>query len=239
MLNWSQIRDIYGSAEDIPAVLDAAASETDWAASSWSELWGRLYHQGSVAPASYAAVPALCDIATARPEVMTDPALFLAAAILGSSDGPVDHRTARADYAAQIAALQPLARRKLELATDSIEFIYALRNVAILEDLGAWQHELEGLANGELELECPACGDHVYCEVADDALVATLDPDNLNAGSRLVAVSPTDLEPPEATLFEIAGIHGQRDLQGQLLQIFGHFTCPACNQRVRIADTHA
>jgi hypothetical protein len=163
--------------------------------------------------------------------------LFLAAAILGSTDGPLDQRTARADYAAQIAALQPLARRKLELVTDPIEFIYALQNVAILEDLGVWQHELDGLANGELQLDCPACGDHVYVEVAaDDALVASLDPDSLDAGTRLVAVSPSDLQPPESTLLEMAGTHGQQQLQGQLLQVFGHFKCPACSQRVRIAN---
>ena len=239
MLNWSQIRDIYGPAGDIPAVLNAASSETDWAAPSWRELWERLYHQGSVALASYAAIPALCDIAKERPQVATDPALFLASAILGSTDGPLGQRTARADYAAQIAALQPLARRKLELVTDPIEFIYALQNVAILEDLGVWQHELDGLANGELQLDCPACGDHLFIEVADDTPVASLDPDSLDAGTRLVAVSPSDLQPPESTLFEMAGTYGQQQLQGQLLKVFGHFTCPACSQSVSIANTLA
>lgn len=89
MLNWSQVLDVDGPAGDIPGLLEVAATESSWDAPVWEELWGRLCHQGSVVPASYAAVPGLCDIARARPEVATDPALFLAAAILASVDGPI------------------------------------------------------------------------------------------------------------------------------------------------------
>lgn len=234
MLNWSQLRDVYGPAGDIPGLREVAASETSWDAPVWDELWGRLCHQGSVAPASYAAVPALCDIARSRPEVATDPALFLAAAILSSIAGPVPREVVRAEHAQLVEAMRPLARHKLTLVTDRTDFVYALQNVAVFEDLGVWQRELEGLANQEVELECPACGDHVYLELTELDSIASLEPDDLDAGTRLEPAARSDLTEPESILLDLAGAHRQQQIQDQLLQVFGHFTCPACGHRVRI-----
>lgn len=234
MLNWSQLRDVHGPAGDIPGLLGVAATEASWDAPVWDELWGRLCHQGSVAPASYAAVPALCKIARSRPEVATDPALFLAAAILSSTDGPVAREIVRAEYVQQVEATRPLARHKLTLVTDRTEFVYALQNVAVFEDLGAWQRELEGLANQEVELECPACGDHVSLELTESDSVADLEPDDRDKGTRLEPATPSDLNEPESILLDLAGAHRQQQIQDQLLQLFGHFVCPACSQRVRI-----
>lgn len=239
MVNWSQLRDVYGSAGDIPTLLRAAASETNWDAQVWDDLWSRLCHQGSVTPASYAAVPELSDIAKARPEVATEPALFLAAAILASTDGPLDRETVRAEYAEQVEALRPVALHKLGMTTDPTGFIYALQNVAVLEGFGVWQQELEGLANQEVEADCPACGDHVYLELADDMAIASLHPDDSDAGTRLEPATRSDLMLPESTLYDLAGTYGHQELQRQLLQIFGHFICPACSNRVRIAEAFA
>ena len=49
MTNWRDLRDVYGSAAQAPALLEEAASVTDWDAPVWRELWGRLCHQGTVA----------------------------------------------------------------------------------------------------------------------------------------------------------------------------------------------
>lgn len=236
MLNWSQLLDVYGPAGDIPGLLEVAATEASWDAPVWDELWGRLSHQGSVAPASYAAVPALCDIASARPEVATDPALFLAAAILSSIDGPTPREIVRAEHAQQVEAMRPLARHKLTLVTDRTDFVYALQNVAVFEDLGLWQRELEGFANQEVELDCPACGDHVYLELTESDSIASLDPDDLNAGTRLEPATRSDLTEPESILLDLAGAHLQQQIQAQLLQVFGHLICPACSQRVRVPE---
>jgi hypothetical protein len=235
VLNWSQLRDIYGPAGDIPELLDAAASETSWDAPVWKELWERLYHQGSVAPASYAALPALCEIARARPDIALDPALFLAAAILSSTGGPLDREIVRSENGDQVKAIQPLARYKLGLVTDPTDFVYTLQNVAIFGDFGVWQRGLEGLANQEVELDCPTCGDHVYLELTETTSIASLDPDDLHAGTRLEPAVRSDLLAPESTLLNLAVAHQQHLVQVQLLQLFGHFVCPACKQRVRIA----
>lgn len=132
--------------------------------------------------------------------------------------------------------MRPLARHKLTLVTDRTDFAYALQNVAVFEDLGLWQRELEGLANQEVELDCPACGDHVYLELTEPDSIASLDPDNLNAGTRLQPATRSDLTEPESILLDLADAHRQQQIQAQLLQVFGHFICPACSQRVRVAE---
>jgi hypothetical protein len=46
MTDWSRLSHAYGSAEDIPALLDQIAS--DPAPERWNDLWSALCHQGSV-----------------------------------------------------------------------------------------------------------------------------------------------------------------------------------------------
>src|SRR5665647_128166 len=47
MTDWQGLRDVYGSAAGVPALLDEAASVMDWDASVWGELYSRLCHQGT------------------------------------------------------------------------------------------------------------------------------------------------------------------------------------------------
>ncbi len=131
---------------------------------------------GSVAPASYAALPRLAQIASERPDVAIDPSLFLFASIISSIDGPPEIATVRELYATEIADLVPVADHKLDLVSDRADVVYALQTVAALENLSPWQRWLEGPPNEEVELECPSCGDHVYLELVGGELVATIDP---------------------------------------------------------------
>ena len=67
-----------------------------------------------------------------------DPALFLVAGILASTDRPRNSPDPRAENAEGLARLRPVARHKLALAADASDFAYALQNVAAIEDLGVW-----------------------------------------------------------------------------------------------------
>ena len=180
---------MYGSAADIPALLDDAAAATDWDAPVWRELWQRLCHQGSVAPASYAALPALARIAESRADLALDPALFLAASIIASRGGPPEISDVRSVYAVQITALRPVAEYKLELVTERADVLYALEVVAAFEDLSIWQRDLDRLVNDEVELDCPSCGHHINRGLVNGALVATADPDAVGDG---LPVQPAD-----------------------------------------------
>ncbi len=45
MVDWQNLRDIYGSAVEVPNLLEAAASSTQWHAPAWQDLWQRLYQR--------------------------------------------------------------------------------------------------------------------------------------------------------------------------------------------------
>ncbi|WP_445277460.1 hypothetical protein [Streptomyces sp. DSM 41033] len=79
MTDWSQLSHAYGSAEDIPALLDQIASEPS--PERWNDLWSALCHQGSVYSASFAALPWLADVANGDDREQAVSALNLAGAI--------------------------------------------------------------------------------------------------------------------------------------------------------------
>ena len=81
---WSALRHAYGSAANIPALLEqakTAAATDDYRAEPWYSLWSSLCHQGDVYTASYAAVPELVALAEARTDSIGIEALLLAASI--------------------------------------------------------------------------------------------------------------------------------------------------------------
>jgi len=239
MMDWQVLRDVYGSAAGVPALLDEAASVMDWDAPVWSELWSRLCHQGTVAPASYAALPDLARIASSRADVALEPALTLAASIIASKDGPPEIMDVRSVYAAQISSLKPVAAHKLALVHDRADFLYALQAVAAFEDLSVWQRELEGLVDEEVELECPSCDEHLYLELVDGVLVATTDPDMVRGGEPVRPADPFELGTAEARLLGLCQAHNQVAVASELLQLFGQASCPSCGAHLTVADALA
>ena len=237
--NWQAMCDVYGSAADIPALLDAAASATDWDAPAWRVLWLRLCHQGSVAPASYAALPALARIAESRADLALDPALFLAASIIASKDGPPEISDVRNVYAAQITALRPVAEYKLELVRKRPDVLYALEVVAAFEDLSIWQRDLDRLVNEEVELDCPSCNHYIYLGLVDGALVATADRDAVGDGLPVQPADPGGLGAAEARLLALCRAHNHAAVSRELLQLFGQATCPHCGATFSVADAMA
>jgi hypothetical protein len=239
MVEWRELQDIYGSAAEVPGLLKAAASSTQWDAPAWAGLWQRLYHQGTVAPASYAALPKLARIASERPDVAIDPALLLFASIISSTDGPPEIGTVRERYATEIAGLVPVADRKLDLVRERTDVIYALQTIAALENLSPWQNWLESAVNEEVELERPSCGEHVYLERVATDLVATIDPDDAARGRRVRPARPDDLPEPEARLLRLCVTHGHTSVAEGLLQLFGQITCPNCGAEFNTASAYA
>lgn len=240
MARWADRRDVYGrSAADVPALLQQAALTADWDAPVWGELWTRLYHQGGVAPASYAALPALALIAAARPQIAVEPAIVIAASIIASTDGPTGHDDVRQVYAAQIRLLRPIAEHKLELVHEHVDVVYALQAVAAFEDLSNWQRDLEYLANEEIELECPSCTDHLYLELVDGTLVVTTDPDVVDGARSLLPAQRGELAVAEARLVELARTYRQLTVEAELLQLFGRACCPNCGTHFAVQEAFA
>ncbi len=81
---WSRLTHAYGPAENIPALIRAlarAVAPDD--REIWDELSGALHHQGSIYPATYAAVPHIVELFIDSPiERRVDVVMFVAPLLL-------------------------------------------------------------------------------------------------------------------------------------------------------------
>ncbi len=71
-VGWAERSHAYGSAADIPVLLRQAASDGDAAREAISALYGTLFHQGTVYPATAAAVPFLAELAQWGPSCRSE-----------------------------------------------------------------------------------------------------------------------------------------------------------------------
>src|SRR5215470_6756623 len=93
MTDWKTLTHAYGEASDIPALIEKLRTHPN--DTLWQDLWSRLCHQGTVYPASYAALHALCELARALPPPDRLSPLMLIGAIVASDDvHGMDHRPA-------------------------------------------------------------------------------------------------------------------------------------------------
>ncbi len=84
-LNWGDIQAAYGPATDVPNLLRAAsAGDND----AWFELWGTVWHQGTVYEVSPLVVPYMVDVAcdeSCPPTVRSQAGLLLASIAAANS----------------------------------------------------------------------------------------------------------------------------------------------------------
>lgn len=230
MTDWSTLRHAYGSAEDVPALLATAKRSGGDEGTAWDDLWSRLCHQGTVYSASYAALPALAAMAAHHPPAGYVASLHLAAAIVASDDGPHDRSTLRR-YENELSALR-------DLAVSDVEFVYGLQTVMAFEGAGVWQRHLESVADGELSLQCPGCGDD---------LLMPLDGAEFNVvsfGDASVSPKPViPADPPDSgeagRILALARAHGRDEVAARLRYLFGRATCPNCGTSFAIAEALA
>jgi hypothetical protein len=237
MTDWATLRHAYGSAEDVPALLATAKAGGD-GGTVWDDLWSRLCHQGTVYSASYAALPALAAMTAQHPPAGYVASLHLAAAIVASNDGPQDRSAVRRRYDNELSVLRDLAERNLAHATGDVEFVYGLQALMAFEDAVVWQRHLESVADGELSLQCPGCGDD---------LLVPLDGAEFNVVSfGDASVSPTPVipaDPPDsgeaARILALARASGRDEVAARVRYLFGRATCPSCGTSFAIVEALA
>lgn len=230
MTDWHALQDAYGSAEAIEGLLERADTGHG---DVWDELWSRLCHQGTVYSASYAALPRLAELAGRRdPSGYVEP-LFLATSIVTSTAVTTVDVDVRARYADVIRDLHVVAERAVALAGDDTDFVYRVQALIATEMDGAWGSRLVVLADQELELACPSCGEHflVSLETAPPE-VRAFDDASVGIG-RVIAADPVTLAASEARAYQLAVAQGRRRLAEQMLEVFGDFECPTCRVRAR------
>ncbi|MFT4187335.1 MAG: hypothetical protein QM621_01980 [Aeromicrobium sp.] len=234
MTDWDSLTDAYGPATDIPDLLAAAARGED----VWDDLFGCLCHQGTVYPASYAALPSLGRLLLPPDAPERDWALLLAAAILASDNGPEDPAVVRERHADLISSMRDTAVRRLAFTADPIDFAYGLLNVMAFEDGGVWQRQLHCLADGEAALACPSCGAFLLLPL-DPAPPRVIPHPDDGPACPVVPVTPVDDGSPEARLLRLASEHGQESIAELLPYLFGDAACPACSAAFSIPSALA
>ncbi|MFD0006073.1 hypothetical protein ACFVJ4_27105 [Streptomyces sp. NPDC127178] len=101
---WATLQHAYGSAEDVPAVLRAlTAGDSEVAGQALHELYGNIWHQGTVYEATVEVVPFLARLAAGG--CRSADVLVLLGSIAESED---EHEVARGACRAAVAAQLPL-----------------------------------------------------------------------------------------------------------------------------------
>jgi hypothetical protein len=230
MEKWSELRDAYGPADDIPRLL--AQLDPDPRAEVWGELWVRLCHQGSVYSASFAAIPCLVQAAASwRPKDRTM-ILSLAGAILAGDRQSAEFAQMRSKLSAEVALLHDLAAesvRALGIPVD--DFIYLLQATLALEESTFWATGFDRLAGGEFEALCPHCGALLYVAIGEYGFFTSEEDYALNVVTKrgsLDPSSPAALIGIGRRLFEGAILGGHSQLATLITYVFGQATCAHC-----------
>jgi len=116
--HWNDLQDAYGDATRVPQLLEQVIADKspthNLQSGPWFDLWSRLYHQGSIYTASYAAVPVIAD-AVKRAEGILAMDFFLLPASIElartAGNGPAVPADIEGDYQAAIRELGELAER--------------------------------------------------------------------------------------------------------------------------------
>jgi hypothetical protein len=237
MTDWRLLRDAYGSADGIPAIL--ARLSPDPEDEGWDALWSRLCHQGTVYSASFAALPFL--VATMRtwsPEERAMP-LSLVAAIVASDDVHGARDECVRDLDSTIAECRDLALESLASTLPDTDFIYVAQAVLALEGERLWGRQLDRLVDGEFKGACPSCGKDLFVVVgrhgfflaAEEWVKQPRAPRN-----PIKPVEPADLVGVGAWLRTRAEDAGHRETARSIEHLFGVSTCPSCESIVAIEE---
>ncbi|MFJ9714236.1 hypothetical protein, partial [Streptomyces sp. NPDC101234] len=135
MTDWSQLHHAYGTAEDIPGLLDAVGPDSR--DPGWDALASRLYHQGGVYSASYAALPKLAEKARQWSLAERRMALYLASQIVASRDIRDEAEDPFVIHSAVIAELLALTEQALgdpALADDALNYVQLLSTLLSSEN---------------------------------------------------------------------------------------------------------
>ena len=234
---WMLLQDAHGPAVHVPGMLRALARGDDDGAQSatdgvWNRLCSALCHQGTTYGASYAAVPHVVEIGAARPRAEQPMFWAFVGAIAGATDAAPVPPDLAAAYRQALVRAEAAAVACINPGLEDGEALALLTAVAGLRGQRLLMHALDGLADEELQQECPDCGTELYVTVATPPYV-TADQDPVgDKPARTAPVSPTTAPSPDvhaaAALVRRAGL---ADLAARVAALDGVVLCPACGDR--------
>lgn len=242
MTDWSRLHHAYGTAEDVPGLLDSVGSDPK--GSGWDRLWSRLCHQGTVYSASYAALPALTEMARQWSAVDRRMPLYLAGSIVASTDQPYGDEDPHVTYASQLSDLRQLTEEALqvpELADDSTSYVDLLGVLLSFQGVEVWGEQLDGLNDEEYEVPCPSCCAENFIVFGTYGFFSTTDsmymePSGTARRVPLRPRAPAALEGLAQRLYARTLADGHPDIARKLTYIFGDARCAECDAAFSVEE---
>ncbi|WP_431962445.1 hypothetical protein [Actinacidiphila sp. bgisy160] len=236
MTDWSRLRHAYGTAEDVPVLLARVGTGPE--EEVWGDLWSRLCHQGSVYPASFAALPELADLG-GRKDEDGDNALVLAGAIVAAAD-----EGERRDHAGSVERLRALAGDRVRRPAEPALYVNLLQALMAFDGDRVWSYALEGLIDEVYEVFCPACDMGVFVSIGEAghfSAVGDHEPGDPGA-TPLRPAAPAELSGPARVLYDSAVAARMDPVAVGLTHLFGTGTCGECGAEfpvaAQVADVH-
>ncbi|MGW4793940.1 hypothetical protein ACWEPC_16205 [Nonomuraea sp. NPDC004297] len=232
VVDWTQLQDVFGTADQIPVLLARVEQGADDVA--WQELGDRLCHQGeTVAPASVAALPAL--VALARTDLN---ALDLAGDIVCCA---MEHQTDVSllrDHEGSIAELDGLLDRHLR--TRPSYYRTTFRNLLAARGHVRWSKVLGDFTDDFYWVSCPACALDVTVAIGDFGRYSAVRDWHLGDVDRRVLrpARAADLAGPGLWMHDLAVRDGQTKLAAGLTFLFGQAECPRCASVFHVSEAH-
>jgi len=259
---WKQLRDAYGSAELTPDLIKRVADESDPSLSPdparlnvnspWDEVWSSLCHQGTIYPATYAALPHLVSIA-GNGNLWTKVQTLTFAGDVCSQENSVGE--VPEDLAKSFEdALKVIKQMSLPIIREAVvayslhqcPLPYLLKSavalragprpmVQLLEEMGAG-------GESEVDIECPQCSRYMVLDLSDipteeEEADLPVTAREVNEGLRLLNKGEDSwtadciVQIVAALAFQL----GDGSLSRTFLNLHASAKCPECEHLFRIA----
>jgi len=239
MTDWNAVEHAYGKASDLADLLHRMTP--DPRSEVWGELWSRLCHQGTVYPASFAALPHLLEAARQWAPKDRGAVLAIAGSIVARHDQSLQFLNVRRLYSSEIESFIGLSEETLAQARlDWAEFVFILQAWLGFKDVSVWKIQFDRLVDGEFETLCPNCHTELLVVVGPDKFFAAEQDYIVVTDAKLSPLLPLEIQQLSGTgkiLYEMAVTAKQNGVADQIRYLFGNAKCPHCDISFSIPDS--
>ena len=229
--NWEELRDAYGSAEDLPEVL--AELEPDPRSPVWTELWGRVCHQYSTYSASPHVLPYLLSAASKWEPGNRAMPLALAGCIVSAPESNLE------GYGPCVDQLRLLALETLTHGdTSRSDRIYLVQSALAFEGDRLWGHVLDNFNDGQFRGDCPSCRCELCFVLGQQGFLCSAVDHVLNPElpeTEIRPSAPDALSGVGHRLYDLCTDSGDLTLGEWICYLFGTAACPQCNAPFDVA----
>jgi len=197
---WTQLQDAYGPATEDPGLLRQLYEQVE--ENTWSEIYGRLVHQGSVSNSAYAAVPHVVAVARTLPRDRRLEYLIFAAAVAHGYDRKPIPEDLKAEFDAAIEATRAMAFEILETEAVSEACLpYLFESLAATCGLPLLARILERFSNEEFDFTCRHCSTPLYVSTSNvPFLVYATDPVSDRSAHGIPLAPPSAIPTPSSSI---------------------------------------